>query len=138
MKHGKKTVHIAVVGSRSYPRPEIVHEFVASLPAECVVVSGGAEGVDSFAEEAAKTAGLETLIFPADWDGLGRKAGPIRNAEIVAVADRLVAFWDGHSRGTANTILQATGRKLTIELYGPAGEPLPVEQALRAARQTRR
>jgi hypothetical protein len=134
MPNDRKPPHIAIVGSRDYPRPDLVRAFVAGLPTDCVVVSGGAPGVDATAEAAALEAGLATLIFPADWDGLGRKAGPIRNAEIVTHADRIVAFWDGASRGTTNSVLQATGRKLPIEIYGPDGAPVPVEQVLRAAR----
>ncbi|MBE9556584.1 MAG: DNA-processing protein DprA [Proteobacteria bacterium] len=133
MSTDRKQLHIAIVGSRDYPRPDLVREFVARLPADCVLVSGGARGVDAMVEEAALAAGLKTLIFHADWDWLGPKAGPVRNAEIVAHADRVVAFWDGASRGTTNTILQAAGRKLPIEIYGPDGAPISVEQALRAA-----
>jgi hypothetical protein len=134
MPKDRKLLHIAVVGSLEYPRLDLVRVFVAQLPEGCVVVSGGARGADTTAEEAAVAAGLETLIFPADWDGLGRRAGLVRNAEIVAHADRLVAFWDGASLGTANTVLQAAGRRLLIEIHGPDGAPVPVERALRAAR----
>lgn len=134
MPNARKPPHIAIVGSRDYPRLDLVRLFVARLPGCCVVVSGGARGAEATAEEAAREAGLETLVFAADWVGLGDSAGPIRNAEVVAHADRVVAFWDGASRGTTNTVLQATGRKLPIEIYGPDGAPVPVEQALRAAR----
>lgn len=130
-----REIRIAVIGSRRYARLDLVRAFIVSLAPQSVIVSGGAPGVDSAAAEAAVEAGLKTLVFPADWDGLGRQAGPIRNAEIVANADRVVAFWDGLSHGTTNTVLQAVGRRLPIELYGPDGEPLPVERALRAARR---
>jgi hypothetical protein len=44
-----------------------------------LVVSGGARGADTLAEEWAKAAGLPTTVYHADWGKLGRKAGPIRN-----------------------------------------------------------
>src|SRR3546814_6456627 len=75
---GTMQTYIAIVGSRSYPRPDLVQAYVAGLPGGCVVVSGGAPGVDSVAEAAAKAAGLETVVFHADWESLGRRAGPIR------------------------------------------------------------
>lgn len=127
-------LHIAIVGSRDYPRPDLVRAFVAQLPADCVMVSGGAPGVDTTAEQAALAAGLATLIIPADLDGPGQRAGLVRNAEIVIHADRLAVFWDGASPGVANLVLQAAGRRLPVEIYGPDGAPVPIEQALRAAR----
>ena len=49
---------------------------------ETAVVSGGAEGVDSWSVEIGNALGLKTIVFQADWERYGRKAGPIRNAEI--------------------------------------------------------
>ena len=125
----------AIVGSRSYPRSDVVEAFVAALPAGTVVVSGSAPGVDSIAEHAAKARGLEVTVFPADWDRHGRKAGPIRNAEIVAGADRVVAFWDGRSRGTLNTVVQAVRAGRPVEVFDAEGQPVPIEVALRAAEE---
>jgi hypothetical protein len=124
---------IAIIGSRTFPAPELVNRFVVELPAGSVVVSGAARGVDTYAEEAAKAHGIETLIFHADWDGLGRKAGPIRNEKIIANADRVVAFWDGKSRGTLNAIYLATRAGLPVEIFGPDGQPIDMAVALVAA-----
>ena len=126
---------IAIIGSRGYSGPGPVAAFVARLPSDTVVVSGGAPGVDSFAEEAAKAHGLETLIFSADWEQLGRRAGPIRNARIVAHADRVVAFWDGTSRGTLNTVLLARHAGLPVEVRDREGEPVTLGHALRVAEE---
>jgi hypothetical protein len=108
---------------------------VARLPSDTVVVSWGAPGVDSFAEVAAKARGLETLIFAADWEGLGRRAGPIRNERIVTRADRVVAFWDGASRGTLNTVLLAQRAGLPVEIRDGEGEPVALDHALRVAEE---
>lgn len=95
---------VAIVGSREYARMDKVCDFVRSLPAGTTVVSGGARGVDSVAEEIAIRCGLDVVVFRADWNGLGKRAGFARNKTIVEAADRVVAFWDGVSRGTAHTI----------------------------------
>ncbi len=129
------TTRVAIVGSRSYPRPDLVEAFVADLPDGSVVVSGGARGADTFAEEAAKAAGLETLIFHADWENLGRKAGPLRNEQIIAHADRVVAFWDGRSRGTLNSVALASRAGLPVEIFGPDGERVDLGQALGCAEE---
>lgn len=114
---------IAVIGSRGFANPESVRAFVAELSKDTVVVSGAARGVDTWAEEAAKAAGIATLIFHADWDGLGRRAGPIRNEQIIAAADEVVAFWDGTSRGTLNAVYLATekGGAGSSSRYGRPG-----------------
>lgn len=36
--------------------------------------------------------------------GTGRFAPLVRNSEIVGYADLVLAFWDGRSRGTADTL----------------------------------
>lgn len=127
--------HIAIVGSRSYSRPDLVQACVASLPGGSVVVSGGARGVDSVAEAAAKAAGLETVVFHADWESLGRRAGPIRNEQIIQRADRVMAFWDGRSRGTLNALVLAERAGLPIEIFGPQGEAMPLAAALEVAQE---
>jgi hypothetical protein len=116
---------VAIVGSRAYPRLDLIEAFVASLPAGTVVVSGGARGVDSVAEIAARDRGLDVVVYQADWERLGRKAGPVRNAEIVANADRVVGFWDGKSRGTLNTVMQADRAGLPVEVFDPDGGRVP-------------
>ena len=95
---------VAIVGSRDYPRLDQVRRYVKLLPEGTVVVSGGALGVDSCAAEEALRHDLATEEFLPEWDRLGRGAGFIRNADIVDAADLVVAFWDGKSRGTKNTI----------------------------------
>ena len=98
---------VALVGSRNYSDLEAVRRYVATLPKNTMVVSGGATGVDTAAEETAKQCGLLVKVFPADWNKYGKKAGVIRNEQIVLFADRVVAFWDGVSKGTESTIALA-------------------------------
>ena len=107
-------MNIAIVGSRKFANLEAdkeaeraVRDYVRKLPSDTVIISGGARGVDTWAEHAADDYGLETLIFEANWEAYGKSAGVIRNKEIIANCDRLVAFWDGTSKGTKHSIEQA-------------------------------
>lgn len=111
-------MRVAIVGSRGYRYMHLVRDFVASLPAGAVVVSGGALGVDSVAAQAAEACGLEVVIHHADWARRGRRAGPERNARMVADADEVVAFWDGSSRGTADTISRARAAGKPLRVIG--------------------
>ena len=71
---------------------------------EVTVISGTAKGADQLGERWAIDNKLPLIRMPADWDKYGRRAGYIRNAEMAAKADHLLAFWDGESRGTKNMI----------------------------------
>lgn len=53
--------------------------------------------------------------FPADWD-LGKRAGPIRNAQMAEKGTHLLAFWDGESNGTKNMISEAKKRNLEVRV----------------------
>ena len=104
------SLKIAVVGSRLYPKLGEVKDFVSKLPKTCVFVSGGAHGVDAVGETAADACGLEKIIIRpkissryADKRAF-REAAFKRNREIVEAADIVVAFWDGRSGGTKNTL----------------------------------
>jgi hypothetical protein len=80
------------------------------------IVSGGAIGADSLAEDWGKQHDIPTLIFKPDWIKYGRSAGIIRNKDIIANADIVLAFWDGVSRGTKNSIdtAKSLGKPLQI------------------------
>ncbi len=107
---------IAIVGSRDFRNFDMVNTYVNSLPDDTVIVSGGARGVDTCAEIAAKKRGLRTIIHPADWNKHGKKAGFLRNSDIVNDADKVVAFWDGKSRGTKHSIDLANIRGKQLEI----------------------
>jgi hypothetical protein len=86
----------------------MIRAYVYSLDEDDTVVSGGAKGADTFAEIYARERGLDVIIFKADWNRHGRRAGFLRNHDIVNECDRLVAFWSdsrgGKSTGTQHSI----------------------------------
>ena len=83
---------LAIVGSRNWPDKQAVVALVNRLHHTTVVISGGARGVDTWAIEAARARGLQTIVIPADWKRHGRSAGYRRNFQIVEQADGMVAF----------------------------------------------
>ena len=85
------------------------------------IVSGTARGPDQLGEQLAKALGIPVKRFPADWDGLGKKAGYVRNAQMADYADGLLAFYDGVSRGTMHMIELAKKKKLSLLVYTPQG-----------------
>lgn len=110
---------IAIVGSRRYARPEdvaVAVDYLCSHHPGWKLVSGGAAGVDTWAAEAARQRGIEVVEIRPDWTAYGRSAGMIRNREIVARAEVVIAFWDGKSTGTQNSIqhAKALGKQLFV------------------------
>ena len=69
------------------------------------IISGGAIGADKAGERLAMASpGVELVVMPADWDRYGKSAGFRRNEEMAKVGDKLLAVWDGKSRGTKHMI----------------------------------
>jgi len=81
------------------------------------VVSGGARGVDTLAEEWAYRNRRQLIIFPADWDTYGKSAGIRRNEQMAIWADALIALWDGKSSGTKHMISCAKKHGLRVFVY---------------------
>lgn len=97
-----------VTGSRSFPNPEFVERYVSWQRGDILVVGKCPRGVDLWAEKAALDNGMPVIPYPADWDGpWGKLAGKARNVEMVVVGDKVTAFWDGWSNGTAHAIAMA-------------------------------
>ena len=94
---------IAIIGSRNI-RVCNIEDYVADADE---IVSGGARGVDSCVAEYARAKGITLTEFLPEYDLYGRAAPIVRNKKIVDYADKVVAFWDGSSRGTLSVIKYA-------------------------------
>ncbi|MBO7148873.1 MAG: hypothetical protein J6V93_03350 [Clostridia bacterium] len=105
---------IAVVGSRNIS----VSDIGAYIRDSEEIVSGGAIGVDSCAAEYAKNNELKLTVFLPQYERYGRAAPIVRNKQIVDYADKVVAFWNGYSKGTLSVIkyAQKTGKPCEIVL----------------------
>jgi hypothetical protein len=119
---------IAVSGSRNYPHPSVVRDAVADyiVNGNCgTVVHGGAKGVDTIADSAARSLGCPTeVIRPnyAAFPGRERAAPLARNTRIIEEADVVLVFWDEESRGTADTIKKARAAAKPLLLWGASGK----------------
>lgn len=98
---------LAIVGSRDFEDFSLLCEKVNELRKEFKIthiISGGAKGADILAEKYAKEYNLSITILKPDWDKFGKKAGILRNKDIINLSDYIIAFWDGESPGTKNAI----------------------------------
>lgn len=98
-------MRIAIIGSRSFDNYEYLKKCLLQyITKGSHIISGGASGADSLAQQFAKEHGLPITIYYPDWNNLGKKAGFIRNKTIIENSDLVVAFWDGESKGTKSSI----------------------------------
>ena len=106
---------VAVVGSRSFENFELMCEELDKLEIT-EIISGGARGADSLAERYARDCEIKMTVIKPDWNRHGRAAGMLRNTDIVTGSDLVVAFYNGYSRGTADSIkkAKAMGKSLII------------------------
>ena len=101
--------NVAIVGSRTFNDYDLAEKFIDNVCEEDEIpidkiISGGAKGADTIAEEYAKRHNIEIQIFKPDWEKYGKSAGFRRNRDIIENCDICIAFWDGESKGTKNDI----------------------------------
>lgn len=102
---------ILVCGGREFKDRDFVFNTLGNVHATCpvtCVVHGNAPGADSLADEWATSEGIEVRCYPAQWVLHGRRAGPIRNAKMLAEEPDIgivVAFPGG--KGTADMVAKA-------------------------------
>ena len=93
-------MRIAIVGSRN-----ITAKNIGAYVADCdEIVSGGAKGVDTCAMAYAQKNDIKLTEFLPKYEIYGRAAPIVRNKEIVDYADKVIVFWDGHSKGALSVI----------------------------------
>lgn len=68
-----------------------------------LIISGGAEGVDTLAEQYADKHRISKLILRPKYKLYGRGAPIKRNEKMVELADEVLVIWDGESRGAKYT-----------------------------------
>jgi hypothetical protein len=114
---------VAIVGSRHYPDLSLVAEYVGSLPTSWSVVTGSAAGVDATASRAARERGLPVRVLGASFEEVrDSDAAAERNQRLIDACDVLVAFWDGSSNGTRQTIDRALASGRELHVFPPPNE----------------
>lgn len=104
---------LGVIGSRDFNDYDLLKLKLDNITDLTEIVSGGATGADKLAEFYGNVNGIKTTIFIPDWSK-GKSAGFTRNTKIVEYSDQILAFWDGHSRGTLDSINKAKKLKKNV------------------------
>ena len=111
---------ILICGSREWKDKEFIRKIIhEEMPDEVIV--GGCRGVDALAEKCCKEDGFKALVFTAQWKYFGKKAGPIRNRQMLSLKpDLVIAFHDdlSNSKGTLDIIREAIKRNISVKVIG--------------------
>lgn len=112
---------LMISGSRNIRNLKIIFDELEKLYAaqpNLILISGGAKGVDSIAEEWGRFRKLQIEQHKPDWAKYGKGAGIVRNKEMVLAADFVLIFWDGESKGTKSVIdfCEKQGKKYLLKI----------------------
>lgn len=115
---------VLICGSRNWIDPSPIKEIIDALSSGSTVLVGGARGADLIAQNLAEERDDITVkVFYAEWDMWGKRAGPIRNIEMLEQKPDIVyAFPLGESRGTYFTTGEAKKRNICTIVYGESDE----------------
>ena len=104
---------VAVIGSRGIT----VDNLEDYLPEDVTeIVTGGAKGVDTCAEEYALAHNIKLTKFLPEYSKY-RKSAPLkRNIQIIEYSDLVLAFWDGSSHGTKYVIDNCNKLDTTVKI----------------------
>lgn len=93
----------------------ITRELGNFVDSTTAVLSGDAKGPDKWGATWGSAYGIKVEVYPANWKLFGNGAGFKRNLDMLQNADRVIAFYDGFSRGTSHTVRMA--REMGLELH---------------------
>lgn len=105
---------VAIVGSRGLTVDNL-DDYIPWDTEE--IVSGGAKGIDTCAEEYAKAHGIPFKLFKPEYEKYQRRAPRMRNFEMAKYSDCVIAFWDGKSSGTKHMLTCGLFRDCKIVIY---------------------
>lgn len=117
-------MRILITGSRTYTDKDNIRNAIISvldqydlLPKYCTLVHGGASGADTLAGNIWDSLAGVVEVHQADWNNYGKKAGTLRNKEMVDKgADICLAFPDENSVGTWDCIKRASRAGIPVNI----------------------
>lgn len=111
---------VLVTGSRSWKDRQIIRDALTELwSPEAILVSGACPtGADALSEACWSHWGGQVERHPADWKQFGRRAGFVRNAEMVQLgADACLAFIRDGSAGASHTATLAERAGIPTRIF---------------------
>lgn len=120
-------IRVIIAGSRDFNNYELLEKYLNKFVKEhpnnkITIISGAARGTDQLGERYAREKCILLKRFPANWEQFGKRAGYIRNIQMLDYIDASIcdsyvfAFWDGKSKGTKQMIDGAKKRNIPYQI----------------------
>lgn len=113
-------MRVIVCGSRNWTSRRWIQSILLSLPGDTTIIEGECRGADLIAREIAEELNMTIEPHPAEWDKLGKRAGPLRNqAMLDSGADLVLAFHKdlSQSKGTKHMIEIARKNDIPVMIF---------------------
>ena len=110
---------LIIAGGRDFSDYDLLEreaEEMISGVQDVEIISGLARGADLLGCRFAQEYALPLRAFTAEWGKFGKSAGMVRDKLMAKNATHLLAFWDGHSRGTMHMIDYAHDMGLKVKV----------------------
>lgn len=106
-----------ITGSREIKDIDFVFNILnKEIKKEDILIHGGALGVDLSAEVWCQKNKVKSIIIRPIFQDK-KEYYLYRNAEMVGMCDKVIAIWNGVSRGTEFTIKYAQARKKLVSIF---------------------
>jgi predicted Rossmann-fold nucleotide-binding protein len=109
-------MNVLVCGGRNYRNARVVATVLgefASVRGITLLIEGGAMGADRLARLWAQRRGIHVVTVNALWHTYKKRAGPMRNAAMLALRPDAVIAFPG-ARGTADMMQQAHAQGVEV------------------------
>ena len=115
-------MRLLICGSRTWLDWKAIEREILKRRKEIdVIIHGGARGADSAAGMIGHRLSIKVIVFQAQWDKLGRSAGPKRNQQMLdeGKPDEVWAFSQDlkNSRGTKDMVHRATRAGIPYKVF---------------------
>jgi len=91
-----------------------------ALPCDTTIIEGECRGADLIAREVAEELGMIVEPHPAEWNKFGKRAGPLRNQEMLnSGVDLVLAFHEdlSQSKGTKHMVEIARKNNIPVLIF---------------------
>ena len=123
---------VLVTGGRDFNDTDLVAKVIWLIAGKCaernlkmVLIHGAARGADIACGFYAASIGVETRVFPANWDVHGKAAGFIRNKQMLDEGHPHICIAFPGGRGTANMVEQCKSRLVLVVDAAKAKDMFP-------------
>ena len=124
-------------GSRTFSDLVAVTERLSDLPWDAIVLTSPTYGASAAVREAALDQGLQMEVWTAQVDRFPTEEDAYfaRDEEMIRSADRVIAFWDGSSSGTAHELDYAKRIGKPVEVLSAFEAPTSSARVQRIGRR---